>query len=401
MLAYDCLPDAGSDPGIGWQAVCNAAQQHHVIAFTKASNRSAIEAAPSIDNVEWHWIDVPEKLGPIETGTSLGDAIHNLIWLRVARRKANPLIESGRVDLTHYVTFSAFWMPVPFADAGVPHVFGPVSGGEIEPVALTAGSSKRAKFKERLRSMMQDRGMSSRAWKRMASSPTTLMVAATEQTAKRMREAGAESVEVFRTAFSLTPELLSDLDELPRQDRPGGPHLVITGRQLHWKGHDLAIAAMPHVIARHPDVQLTVIGKGPRHDDLREQVATLELGDSVTFAPTLSRTEERTELVNADVFVFPSRRDSGSTLLPMAQASRVPIAAFDTGAVRDVTAGMSALADPTTAATPAKALAEAILDVLDGKLEPILDEAVVHARTRYGVESARTAMESWYAHVTA
>ena len=114
QLVYDCIPDAGSDPGIGWHAVVAASGAgFEVHAVTKASNKSDIEAAPPLPNVHWHFIDVPETLGPISTGRTVGDTVHLFRWLRVARRLCRSLASRDEIELINFVTFSAFWMPVP------------------------------------------------------------------------------------------------------------------------------------------------------------------------------------------------------------------------------------------------------------------------------------------------
>ena len=116
QLVYDCIPNAGSDPGIGWHSVVSASSAGIAVhAITKASNREAIEAVAPLANVTWHFLDVSENLGPLSTGSSAGDAVHLLRWLREAKALCNALAERGEIDLTHFVTFSAFWAPVPFA----------------------------------------------------------------------------------------------------------------------------------------------------------------------------------------------------------------------------------------------------------------------------------------------
>ncbi|RZV48046.1 MAG: glycosyltransferase, partial [Acidimicrobiales bacterium] len=301
LLVYDCQPNAGSDPGIGWQAVIHAAESHQVLALTKARNQEAIEAAEPVPNVTWFYVDVAEKMGPLSTGSSLGDAVHNVLWLRKARELTKDLLKSHDIRLTHYVTFSAYWMPVPFADVGVPHVFGPVSGGESEPASLRGGQSLSARLQERVRTTLQLVGTRTPAWQRMAKSPSTLMVAATEATADRMWAAGAKNVSVWRVGFSLTDSLIKELAAIERNVRPSeGPVLVTSGRQLHWKGHDLAIDAFATISSEMPNARLIVIGNGPEHDALVEQAARLHLSGKIEFLPNASRGTERARLANAD-----------------------------------------------------------------------------------------------------
>jgi glycosyltransferase involved in cell wall biosynthesis len=402
QLVYDCQPNAGSDPGIGWQAVVHAAGNHRVLALTKASNRASIESAPSIANVTWHFVDVPEKLGPLSTGRSLGDAVHNVFWLRKARKLTVRLMKTHKIRLTHYVTFSAYWMPVPFADLGVPHVFGPVSGGESEPASLRAGQSMSARVKERIRTSLQTAGTRTPSWQRMAKSPSTLMIAATEATSDRMKKAGATNVEVWRTGFSLTDSLIEELSAIERTTHPAdAPVIVTSGRQLHWKGHDIAVDAFATISASVPEARLIVIGNGPEHEALIDQAKQRGLSGKIDFLPNASRGTERALIANADLFLFPSRRDSGSTLLPLVQVLRVPIVAFDTGAVMRTTGGHAQLADLSGSHTPAKALAQAALYILLNPSDAVdmVRQGHDHARAFFGESAAKEAIDTWYEQV--
>ena len=137
QIVYDCIPNAGSDPGIGWHSVISAsAEGFDVHAITKSANRPAIEAAPELPNVTWHYVDVPGRMAPLKVGRSLGDTVHLARWLPEARKLCMELAEDNEIDLTHFVTFTAHWMPVPLADVPLPHVFGPVGGGERSPAEL-------------------------------------------------------------------------------------------------------------------------------------------------------------------------------------------------------------------------------------------------------------------------
>ena len=174
--------------------------------------------------------------------------------------------------------------------------------------------------------------------------PDTVVVSGGRATTKRLE---AKGVRVFETAATgcLPDSLIAQLDNIePIRDE--GKTIVASGRQLRWKGHDLAIKAMPTVLAEHPDARLVLLGSGPTHDSLRTLAEEEGVADSVTFLTDIDRIEERRRIAGADCFVFPSRRDTGSTLVPLVQVLGVPIAAFETGALPDSTGGFAQLAQP-------------------------------------------------------
>ena len=393
QLVYDCIPDAGSDPGIGWHAVVAASGAgFDVHAITKESNRDDIEAAPPLPNVQWHFIDVPETIGPLTTGRTVGDTVHLFRWLRVARRLCRSLAARGEIELTNFVTFSAFWMPVPLADLPVPHVFGPVGGGERVPRSLTG--TQRDRLAADFRQMIQTSFTRTPVWQELVRSPRTVVISAGRATTQRLLELG---VEVFETGATgcLTDSLIRSLDQIQPIEEPGTT-LVVSGRQLRWKGHDLAIAAMPEVLKDYPDARLEILGSGPEHDNLKQQALELGLSErQVLFRTKISREEERRRIAGADAFLFPSRRDTGSTLIPLVQVLRVPIVAFATGAIPDSTGGHASLADSLGRGGAATGLAEAIIDALQMP-SSTLDSGRQHAIDRHGEQTAREALTRWY-----
>ncbi len=393
QLVYDCIPDAGSDPGIGWHAVVAASGAgFHVHAITKASNRSEIEAAPPLPNVQWHFIDVPESVGPMSTGRTVGDTVHLFRWLRVARKLCLSLASRGEIELTNFVTFSAFWMPVPLADLPVPHVFGPVGGGERVPKQLSGNFSDRASAD--FRQFVQTSFTRTPEWQELVLSPKTTVISAGRATTDRLTKLG---VDVFETGATgcLTDSLIESLDDIQPIKEPGTT-LVASGRQLRWKGHDLAVAAMPAVLKEFPNARLEILGSGPEHDALKQQVVELGLSDNqILFRTKISREEERRRIAGADAFLFPSRRDTGSTLIPLVQILGVPIVAFATGAIPDSTGGHASLADIDDRSGPTNSLAKAIIEGLRMP-ESTLAAARQHAIDRHGEETARSALTRWY-----
>ncbi|MGB8801257.1 MAG: hypothetical protein WCC97_11250, partial [Candidatus Acidiferrales bacterium] len=56
LSAYACEPDKGSEPGVGWNHVKQAARFHDVWVLTRSNNRASIERALATEpmpNVHW------------------------------------------------------------------------------------------------------------------------------------------------------------------------------------------------------------------------------------------------------------------------------------------------------------------------------------------------------------
>lgn len=157
------------------------------------------------------------------------------------------------------------------------------------------------------------------------------------------------------------------------------PMILAVARQEHLKGLDLALAAMPHVLARSPQAVLLVAGReGHSTPRLLSDLERLDLGKAVRFLGY--RDDVPDLLAAADIFLFPSRMEGMPGAILEAMALEAPIVASDIPSVRE------ALGDnePTGILVPREdpnALAEAVLAVLAHPARAV--ELAATARARF------------------
>jgi len=82
--------------------------------------------------------------------------------------------------------------------------------------------------------------------------------------------------------------------------------LLFVGRLVEKKGVKYAIAAMPIVFKKHPEVKFIIIGEGPLKNNLKEQVKELSLENNIIFAGGISNNELPRYYATADIFLGPS-----------------------------------------------------------------------------------------------
>ncbi|NCF74923.1 MAG: glycosyltransferase [Xanthomonadaceae bacterium] len=85
-----------------------------------------------------------------------------------------------------------------------------------------------------------------------------------------------------------------------------GPFLLFVGRLVEKKGIKYAIAAMPIVLKKHPDVKFIIVGKGPLENELKKQVKKLNLENSIIFAGGVLNNKLPRYYATADIFLGPS-----------------------------------------------------------------------------------------------
>src|SRR5579863_8023222 len=149
LSAYACRPNAGSEPGVGWNwATHLAARGMEVNVLVARRNQAAIEAglrANPVSNLHFTYVAVPYEW------TKRNEAVHYVCWQLAALKAARYLFSKLEFQLVHHVTYASVHVPTQLWRLGIPVVFGPVGGGQTAPVSMlryfAAGRSR-----ERLRS---------------------------------------------------------------------------------------------------------------------------------------------------------------------------------------------------------------------------------------------------------
>lgn len=114
--------------------------------------------------------------------------------------------------------------------------------------------------------------------------------------------------------FPMNKEKPADLPESPEDEFK----LIYHGTLAHRLGLDLAVAAMPAVLAEYPGVTLRIIGDGDHLPELHKMVDELGLNESVTFSDAFLPLETiLPELQAAHLAVIPTRHEiSTDYMLP-------------------------------------------------------------------------------------
>ena len=397
LIAHACVPNAGSDPGLGWQWPHVAAMDHNVWVLTKESNRAAIEAEGTPPNLRYVYVDVDEKMGPISTGSPLGDALHYLLWQRPALERARQLHAEHHFDLTHFVTFSAWWLPMLWTELGIPHVFGPVGGGERSHRRLKESLSRRTRAKDSLRDGLQSTLARTPWWRRAMKNPKTLAIGQTPDTSALLQKYGARNIELWRPGFSMGHRMVDAFAEYDRTKPDDVIRIITSGRLLHWKGHALAIRAFAKLLDEVPRAEFHIVGNGAEGAALDAQIAEMGLEDVVIRHENMHRNDERALIASSHAFVYPSIRDGGPTVLAFCMALGTPIVATNLGGIPGVVGDAARFVEPSDPDTTVDRLAEALLEVVtDADLAKTLVKRGEQQVQELTWGDANRALNSWY-----
>jgi 1,2-diacylglycerol 3-alpha-glucosyltransferase len=126
------------------------------------------------------------------------------------------------------------------------------------------------------------------------------------------------------------------------------PLALFVGRVAHEKNIGFLLEALVHARQLRPDVLLVVAGEGPAMDDLKAQVKSLGLRDSVQFIGYLDRKQALPDCyAAANAFVFASRTETQGLVLLEAMAAGLPVIALSEMGTTDILSpGRGAISPP-------------------------------------------------------
>ena len=206
-----------------------------------------------------------------------------------------------------------------------------------------------------------------------------------------MRDQVADIFGVATSRIAVIPNGI-DPGDLPRPDpaemtrlraefaKPEERLVLLIGRLVYEKGFQLALEAMPEVIAAVPGTRFLVAGSGAHEAELKAQAEKLELMEHGTFLGWIGDDVLHTLYGIADLTVVPSIYEPFGLVALEAMASGCPCIVADTGGLREVVPHEEA--GLRFAARDPEALAEVAIRVLsDDELgRRLVAEAYEHLR---------------------
>jgi len=171
---------------------------------------------------------------------------------------------------------------------------------------------------------------------------------------------------------------------IPERQNQAGYDFIITniGRMADWKGQEILIKAIPHIIEKKKNVQFWLAGEGPERANLEEKVSDLKIDRYVKFKGVVP--DIQTILSVSDLLVHtPTKPEPFGRVIIEAMSMQTPIVATNVGGPSEIiTDGHDGiLIEPNKP----DQLAETILHMLDN---PDL-------RQNIGIAARKTIMEQY------
>lgn len=327
LSAYACRPNAGSEPGVGWNwATHLAARGIDVHVLVAKRNQEAVEAGMRLHpapNLHFTFVSVPYEWAKRNEG------VHYALWQMAALKAARELSSKFQFQLAHHVTYASVHVPSQLWRLGIPVIFGPVGGGQTAPPSMLKYFGS-AKSKEKLRSSITG-ALKVSPFHRYSLTKMSTILAANTDTLSLVRAVGCKNASLMCDT-AIPADYFA---EAPRnfKERRGPLKLLWVGRMLARKALPLALDALE---AANANATLTIAGDGLPPETVHQMIRDRNLEQRVFWKGSRLTFEElRAAYAEHDALLFTSLRDSFGSQVLEAMAMGLPIITLDLHGARD------------------------------------------------------------------
>jgi glycosyltransferase involved in cell wall biosynthesis len=353
VSAYACDPYRGSEPGVGWTAVCRMARSHEVYVLTDIHNRSGWDQGaregkiPS--NVRVRFLRDRSACSENRLVAHLQSWMNYASFNRQILAAALAWNAEENFDICHQVTIAGWRMPSPLWQLPIPFIWGPIGGAGYIPMGFRSMLSPSSRLFERARDLNTWFSSKSKAF-RDCVTKASVIFAANEETEIFLKPYRGERPLIKLPIASLPEEKVTRFQR-PINNTLSQPYLrLFAGGSMEGrKGLNLAIRALAKVAEEGTDFRYTIAGGGPEIPAMRKLTKELGLDGKIDFHPGYSGKDYIRALQETDVYFLPSFRESTPvTLLEAYLAGCYPVVA-DTSAQGEIVrlAGGKAVAADT------------------------------------------------------
>ncbi|MEW6053096.1 MAG: glycosyltransferase [Nitrospirota bacterium] len=322
ISAYACEPNKGSEPGVGWNWAKQIARFADTWVITRANNRNVIEEELRKNpdpNLHFIYYDVPKWLTFWKRGKR-GVHLYYALWQLGAYRLARKSHRQNRFAIVHHLTFGNIWLPTLMPFLVIPFIWGPLGGGEHIPAAFRQSFDCKSKIRETLRDVM------------VLSLKANLLFLHTCKKANRILAKTGDTASRIPFQYSKRVLVTTDVAVSSRNidaDRKNNMQIIAVGSLETWRGFDLLLKAFSAIVQKYEGAKLLILGDGGDRKRLQQICEEENISQNVHFAGQVSAAEYLEYMGKSAIFVNPSLKEGGVTVLFDALSIGLPVICLD------------------------------------------------------------------------
>ena len=325
VLAFACEPNRGSEEGIGWNWSINLAKHHNVYVITRGQEKPYIEkyiSETGIENPRFYYFEDAGFMHFIDKKIPMGFRTYYRWWQSQIIEIAKNIIKEHNIDIIHQLTYNEYRTPGKLYDIGIPFVWGPIGGGhEYNPILKNGHFRKLDVVKEIIRKHLNHRYLKDKDVVRAIETSAEILVAdpATYSILPKTREYRR----LLEAAYYPDRNGIKSFENRNHEKI----RLMYAGVMTPRKGLKIIIDALGESSFR--DFELIFIGDGIDRPLLEKLSDHYGIKENIKFLGKISYDEVNCYYDWADLFLFPSIRDTSGNVVLEAMSHGTPVIALN------------------------------------------------------------------------
>lgn len=387
LFCYACEPHQGSEPGTGWNMAIGLSRFCSVTVATRANNREIIEAELSkipTNNLTFIYIDPPIIFIKLKKWGLLPTQLFYFFWQVSLARMLRNGDKIDDYDIIHQLTFNSFEVP-PFAflkKSKAQYVWGPIGGGQRVPLNHLALFGFKGGLLEFLRNL------------RVAVSSLNPLCILALRNSAIVYFANLETRHLLGRWCGGEVEMMIDVGANTQMFQPRSektrdneiPIILFGGRLEGRKGAMLLLRTILQLVETNKAFECRIVGGGPDKDKIERFIDRHHLGDYVKLLGVVPHDQMIQEFGHADIFIFPSMRDTSGAIVLESMATSLPCVCLDHQ-------GAALMVNEDSGMKVRPAGISQMTDDLSGCLFKLLDQPEL--RASYGHEARKRVMREY------
>lgn len=330
---FSCSPYYGSDEGIGWNWPFYMRRYHEVWALVRKDRRFDIEKyckENHISDIHFIYADIPDwmnfyykNLAQGKNGT-LDFLLYQWLWQTPAYKEAKKAHKQVHFDVVHHCGTNDFRFIGKMYKLNIPFIIGPIGGAQETPEGLKAYTKAYSKS-EILRSLLNRFFTSFPSYKKALNKATKIYFSNPE-TAEYLKP----KIKDLTKCEYLTEIGCTKLPEIKTERVEGPVTFLWAGRMEYRKGLEFLFDVLER-LPKDNSWQVILCGDGSERKKYERICEEKKLTEYVHFQGKCAYEEMDKQYRNADVFVFPSLRETTGTVIIEAMSHGLPVICIKQG----------------------------------------------------------------------
>ncbi|MFR9650544.1 MAG: glycosyltransferase [Rikenellaceae bacterium] len=330
ISAFACLPNWGSESGVGWHWVQEMSKYFELWVLVHKEQVVDIEKYVKenrLDNkIHFIYYDIPFNSLFFKNGIFRWVRLYYYFWTILSNKIVKKAMEENDIKIFHHLTFgNAIWNVSKYGRKQF-FIWGPIGGMETIPADYTEHYDFKNRMIESVRRIVVKIISRQSSFKKRCHNADLILC-------KTVDTQLSIPVQYRSKSVIFTDVAVETINAVAKSNAKNNTIIdyIAVGHLDAWRGFDLLIESFNEALKSSKDIRLTILGEGVFRPHLKGLINKYGIKDKVTLKGRVSKNEYDKLLSKCDVVVNSCLKEGAVTVSFDCMRYGKPLICIDTG----------------------------------------------------------------------